>query len=207
MTSKLELYNDTLLYLGEAKLSALSEDNTARRALDDAYDVTAKYCLERGFWNHAIRVVQIDSSASVDPTFGYTYAFTKPDDWLRTFVISSSEYLTPPLLEYVDEPNYWFADCDPLYVRYISNSTSCGMDLSIWPQSFADYVAVRLACRTCKRITGSDTGTERLFALEKKARAVAMSTDAMNEPPAFPPGGTWAGSRRNGMFDQRRSET
>jgi hypothetical protein len=204
VSSKLELFNDALLWLGEKKLTALSTDTTARRALDDAYDVTAKYCLEQGFWNFAMRAVQIDSSASVTPTFGFTYAFTKPTDWIRTHTFSADEELRSPLLEVVDEPNYWFANVDPLYVKYVSNSTAYGMDLSIWPQSFANYVAVRLALRTCKRITGSDTAVLELKKDEKRARADAMSKDAMNEPPGFPPSGSWVQSRFSGMSNRNR---
>jgi hypothetical protein len=204
VVDKLGLYNDALLFIGEARLAALTEDNTARRALDDAYDVTVKYCLEQGFWNFAMRAIQLDHSASVTPTFGFTYAFAKPTDWIRTHSVSVAENMDPPLMQYVDEPNYWFANSDPLYIRYISNDTSYGMDLSLWPASYANYVATRLAARICKRVTGSDTGTQNLVGLEKRAKADAMSKDAMNEPPGFPPNGTWVRSRQSGMMSRSR---
>lgn len=204
MTSKLELYNDALLHLGEKKLTSLATDTTARRALDDAYDVTLKYCLEQGFWNFAHRVVQIDSSASVTPTFGYSFAFVKPSDWIRTYTFSSSENFNPPLFDVVDEAGYWYTDCDPLYVKYISNASAYGGDLSAWPQTFANYVATRLALRTCKRITGSSEGVKDLVVLEKRAKADAGSKDAMNEPPKMPPTGTWVRSRFDGIMTRSR---
>lgn len=207
MASKLSLYNDALLILGERKLASLAEAREPRRALDDAYDKALDFCLEQGFWNFAMRAVQIDSSASVVPTFGFNHAFTKPDDFIRMYRLSAYEQLDPPLLDIVDEPNYWYANCDPLYVKYISDDIAYGQDLSIWPETFADYVANRLAIKTCKRITGKDPG-EDLIRAEKKARMDARAKDAMNEPPGFPPRGTWVRSRGGGFNTRtRRDET
>jgi hypothetical protein len=110
--------------------------------------------------------------------------------------------MSPPLLDYVDEPNYWFANPDPLYIRYISNSTSYGMDLSIWPETFANYVATRLAVKTCKRVTGAAPSAD-LKHDEIRALAEARSKDAMDEPPGFPPRGTWTSSRRFGSSTTR----
>lgn len=197
MATKLGLYNGCLLHLGERKLASLTESREPRRALDDAYDETLRFCLEQGFWNFAMRAVQIDSSASVTPTFGYSFAFPKPTDWIRTHTLSAEETMTTALRdkEIVDEPNYWYANSDPLFVRYVSDSLAYGLDLSLWPETFTDYVQKRLAVQTCNRITGSDTKLEDLLKREKRAKADALSKDAMNEPPGEPPTGSWVRSR------------
>lgn len=198
MADKLSLYNDALLILGERKLGSLSEAREPRRAIDDAYDKALGYCLEAGFWNFAMRAVQIDSSSSVVPTFGYTAAFPKPSDFVRTYKQSQFEQLDPLLLDIVDEPDYWYANCDPIYVKYVSDDIAYGKDLSIWPETFADYVATRLAFKACKRITGKDP-TDELIKGEKRAAAIARGKDAMNEPIGFPPMGTWASARLRGI--------
>src|SRR5690349_21802567 len=110
MTDKLTLYNDALLILGERKLASLAEAREPRRALDDAYDLTLRYALEQGYWNFAIRAVQLAASASVTPAFGYMHAFTKPADFVRVVEQSASETFSPPLIgkEIVDEPGYWY---------------------------------------------------------------------------------------------------
>lgn len=202
MASKLALFNDALLILGERKIASLTEAREPRRALDDAYDGATAYCLEQGYWNWAMRAVQIDSSASVTPTFGYEYAFTKPDDFIRMYRQSAYATLDHPLMDVVDEPNYWYANCDPLYVKYVSSSTAYGMDLSLWPETFADYVSLRLALKTCKRITGAFPN-EDLIKAEKKARMDARAKDAMNEPPGFAPRGSWVRSRGGGFSSTR----
>lgn len=197
MASKLGLYNSALLIIGERKLASLSEPREPRRALDDAWDDAVAYCLEMGFWNFAMRAVQADHSASVTPAFGYTYAFAKPEDFIRTYALGSTETFDPPLLTVVDEPNYWYANIDPLYAKYVSNDTAYGMDLSLWSESFADYVSIRLANKTCKRITGKFPDDD-MKKEEKRALAQARSKDAMDEPPGFPPRGTWVTSRLGG---------
>jgi hypothetical protein len=197
MASKLGIYNDALLHLGEERLASLTEARAPRRALDDAWDDGVEYCLEQGMWNFAARSMRVDSSASIDPSFGFEYAFAKPEDWIRTMVASSSEQLEPPLIgkEYLDEAGYWYANCDPLYVKIVSSGTTYGFDLSFWPQTFAMYVSAHLARRTCVRITGSDNKMKDLFQLEKKARVDARSKDAMNEGVGVQPRGSWARSR------------
>lgn len=194
MTDKLSLYNDALLILGERSLSSLSEAREPRRALDEAYDAALAFCLERGFWNHAMRSVQADSSASVVPTFGYSYAFTKPSDLRRVHSVSAYETMDPPLLQYVDETNYWYANSDPIYVRYVSDDVAYGGDLSLWPETYANYVAHRLAFRTCNRITGQKPDND-LRNDMRRALSDARSKDAMDEPPGFPPRGTWIRAR------------
>lgn len=208
MTSKLEQYNGALLILGERKLSSLAENREPRRALDDAYDSATRYCLEQGYFNFSMRAVQIDSSASVTPSFGYDFAFPKPDDFIRMYRQSQFATLEPVLFEVVDEPNYWYANCDPLYVKYVSDNSAYGGDLSLWPETFADYHQLRLALKTCKRITGA-MPDDKLIAAEKKARMDARAKDAMNEPPGFPPTGTWVRSRRaaGSVNGTRRGET
>ena len=203
MTTKLGIYNDALGLLGERKVASLSEAREPRRVLDDYYDNVIAYCLERGFWNFAMRSVQLDSSASYDPPFGYSYAFEKPTDWVRTFVISANEGFDPPLLSYIDEGGLLYADVDPLFLRYVSNDVAWGLDMSLWTASFSDYVSGRLAVKACKRVTGALPSDE-LLKNEKLTLATARSRDAMDEPPGFPPTGSWVNSRGGGLSNRSR---
>lgn len=192
MTDKLGLYNLSLLFLGERRLASLDENREPRRALDDAYDSALKFCLEQGFWNHAMRVAQIDAVA--DANIGYDYQFTKPTDWVRTYSVSSFATLMPFLQDYVDEGGYWYANSDPLYVKYVSSNESYGANLSLWSETFTTFVSTYLALRSCKRVTGNDPG-DSLKEEFKKSKALARSTDAMNEPPGKFPTGSWVTSR------------
>lgn len=198
MATKLEIYNRSLYHVGERKLSSLTENREPRRTLDDHWSSGVGYCLEAALWNFAIRAVEVESSASVTPTFGFTFAFAKPTDWLRTAMLSDNERFDPPLNNYRDEVGYWWADSDPLYVTYVSNDISYGLDLSQWPESFAEYVAVHLARKICKRLTNGSTEHADLRKEEAQCKLTAVSRDAMNEGVKFRPVGTWVRSRSIG---------
>lgn len=202
---RLSLYNSALAtYLGERTIASLSEDRKPRRVLDRVYDGTLRFCLEQGYWNFAMRAVEIVSSASIESEFGLRYVFTKPEDWIRTSAISADEFFTSPLQSYVDEAEYWIAEIDPIYVKFVSSDAAFGMNLGIWPETYSEYVAVSLARRSCIAIT-SDKGLHRdLIALERRAKLDAMSKDAMNEAqPRFAPAGSWIRSRLGGRGEMR----
>lgn len=199
MADKLSLYNAALGFLEERRLASLSENRESRRVLDDYWTSVPLYCLEQGLFRFSKRVVQIDASSTIVPAFGYINAFTIPNDWIRTVVISTSPDLDPPLLQYNEETGYWYANATPLYVSYISNDPLYGMNIGAWPQAFADYVALRLARKACKRITGKTellSGPAGLINQEDKARRITKANDAMNDPPGMPPVPFWARARR-----------
>ena len=147
------------------------------------------------------RAVLIDASTTLTPGFGYLYAFTIPDDWIRTRLLSASETFNPPLLDVKEEAGYWYANVTPIYVQYNSRAVLYGLDLGAWPASFADYVARRLARQACVRITGSSSmlqGPDGLIRQEQKACNVAAANCAMNEAVGFAPQGSWVRARRGG---------
>lgn len=202
---KINIYNNALGHLGERKLASLTEDREPRRVLDDFYSNALAHCLEKGAWEFAIRSTEIDASTSTSPEFGFTYSFRKPDDWVRTVKVSDSPTLVSPLLSFREENDYWQADCNPLYVEYVSNHASLGGgDLSRWTQAFEDYVTIRLAMLSCKRITGSLTEMDYLVKLEKKAVGGARELNNAGDAPIPQAGGSWVASRRGGMSNRSR---
>lgn len=184
-------------FLGERK-TTLTENREPRRALDDAYDKTLEYCLAAGLWNFATRTARIEYDSDLTPDFGYRRAFTKPDDWVRTVALCSDEFFQCPVLACSDEQGFWFCDLDTVYVKYVSNDTDYGLDLSLWPETYARWVESQLALRIHKRLTQSNVSYDELKKESKKLLADAKSKDAMNEGPQFPPPGTWSSARRGG---------
>lgn len=196
MPSKLTVYNGALRECGERKLSSLTENREPRRVLDSVWDNDfIRQCLSEALWNHAMRTVELTYSPSLSPEFGYRYAFDKPTDWLRTASVCSDDRFTAPLLQYNDEAGYWFADLETIYVRYVSDDPEYGADLSLWPAKFTEYVETKLAAKSAKRITGSDSEAARIDKLAKDKLKGARSVDAMNEPTKFAPEGSWVSSR------------
>ena len=197
--TQLALYNQALLILGERTLSALTEENEFRRALDIAWDSGAivNRWLEQGLWNFSIRTTQQEYQAGVEPDFGYLRAFTKPSDWVRTAMVCEDEYFNSPLTRYEDEQGFIFADLDTIFLSYVSNDSAYGNDMSLWPSTFTRFCEYDLAVRIMKRATGlSLEERDEIKKDHRRALIDARSKDAMNEPARFPPRGSWSRSRQ-----------
>ncbi|MBZ9888945.1 hypothetical protein LB559_13430 [Mesorhizobium sp. BR1-1-3] len=205
MTDQLSLYNGALIKLGQPRLSALTDEGKARRALDAEYAKTLKACLEAAFWNFAMRFVQLEATPSVGSSFGYRYVFDKPDDWIRTAGVTLDGYGKVPLLDYDDRASLLLADNETIYLRYVSNDQDYGMDLGLWPQTFVDFVETSLAWTVCEEVTGSADRKDRLEKARSIAKYKASNTDAMNEAVTrYPPAGRLVQSR--GSSSRRRPE-
>lgn len=205
--TQLALYNESLRLIGERRLASLAENREPRRVLDDVWnDGTIDFCLEQGQWNFAMRAIELTPSATV-PTFGYTKAFDKPSDFIRTAGVAEDEFFNVPLTRMVEEVGFWFADIDPIYVRYVSNSATYGADLSRWPKTFAKYVAAFLASEICFTLTQSSEKQKLMLGIMHQRLIDARSKDAMGDPTAFPPQGNWTASRRTGHGRDRGSRS
>lgn len=197
-TTQLALYNEALRLIGERRIASLSENREPRRVLDDVWnDGAREYCLEQGQWNFAMRAVEITKSDTV-PAFGYINAFDKPNDFIRTCGVAEDEYFNVPLTRMVEEVGFWFADIDPIYVRYISSSANYGLDLTRWPKTFAKYVAAFLASEVVFTLTQSTEKQSYILQLMQRRLIDARSKDAMGDPTAFAPQGNWTVSRKAG---------
>ena len=197
MTTQLKLYNRALHLCGETALSSTSEERESRRLLDAVWDDNGvDYCLTAGQWNFATRTIQIDYDSGITIEFGYRYAFAKPSDYLSLIALSADEYFNTPLNQYNDEQDYWYADEQILYVKYVSNGASYGGDLTAWPAWFTDYVAAYFASKIVKKLT-SDEGLRQSVKDElRRAEFEAKNRDMQNSPARFLPQGSWTSSRQ-----------
>lgn len=197
--TRLSLYNDALLLCGERRLASLSEGREPRYLLDQVWDNgVIDYCLEQGLWNFAMRTVMVEYSPSVEPPFGYRRAFDKPTDYIRTAAFCSDGFFQVPLLQYVDEANFWFTNLDVIYVRYVSNDSSYGADLGKWPRTFERFVSAQMAADIVTKITQDEAKQAKVDKKCKDALLTARNVDAMNEPSARPPAGAWLSARSRG---------
>lgn len=195
-TNRLKLYNSALFLVGERNLASLTESRLPRRLLDHLWDNgVVDFCLEQKQWKFATRTVRLDSDPSLTPEFGYQFGFVKPSDCLRTVAFCSDEYFDHPIERYSDEAGYWFAETDPIYVKYISNDTDYGADLSLWPKSFEAYVAAHMAAEICMGLNQAETKKAALEKLASELLKKAASKDAMDGPTGRLPGGTWTAAR------------
>lgn len=206
---RLSLYNGALRECGERKLASLSENREPRRLLDDVWragEGIPRFVLQAKQWNFARRTVELAADTGIEPTFGYSFAFAQPADFLRTCRLCSDERLTMPLLDYQVEAGYWYTDVEPIYLSYISEDEEYGLDLSKWPPNVVLWVETHMASLIALRLTGSDSKRNDLLKLADMRLKKAASTDAMEGPTEFPPEGSWVRSRRGATGLRRRDD-
>lgn len=176
-----------------------------RRLLDETYDSAVLYILEQGLWNFGSRTVSIEHETDVEPSFGYTYVFEKPSDYVRLVAIGDNGNMWPPLSEFLDEGAYWHANVDPLYVQYVSNGASYGLNTSLWPQGFKRLLEAYLALQIAPDPHASISAAK-LDDLKRHYRDMlrdARGKDAMNQGPQRPPPGRLTMSRAGGFVPKR----
>lgn len=208
MTSRLQLYNAALLELGERALASLTENREPRRLLDQVWaNGAVDFLLGAGQWKFAKKSVELAPETSYTPAFGYQKAYELPADFIRTTAVCSDEYFGTPLLRYSTERGFIFADVEPLYLSYISNDAAYGGNLALWPADFTAYATAYFAGKIASKLTQDKEEWKRLFALQKKCKADALSSDAMESPTTFPPRGSWVSARlgRSGGGGSRNS--
>lgn len=201
-TGQLSLYQGALLHCGSESLKDLTENREPKRKLDQVWDSGrfVKNCLEQADWNFALRTQRIDYDPSITPEFGYQFAFAKPEDWVRTAMISSSGDFSRALTRYSDEAGYWFAAVDTLYVQFVSNDAEYGLDYSKWTESFTEWVEAKLAKKVFKRLTSAKTDYDELVKEEIRLFKRAQRNDVRAQPSVFLPRGNWASSRGGGRI-------
>lgn len=202
-TFKLKLYNGALRVLNEGKLASLTENREPRRLLDDLFDDDwIDTCLEEGLWKFAKRSQQLTASSSIIPPFGYSQVFALPDDYIRMVQISTDPYFSQPLLQYTEEAGYIFCEFDTIYLSYISNDPSFGLDTTLWSRTFKKYVEAHGAAEICGRVLQDATKEATVFKIRKMRLTDAKSKDAMESPIMFPPVGSWVTARRAGRVNR-----
>ena len=200
MTDRLKIYNGALMILGERDLASLTEERESRRKLDQVWnDGGVRRMLEMAQWKFAMRASRVDYDAGVSPEWGFRRAFAKGDDWVVTSAVCQDELYRVPLVRYLDEIGYWWADLDTIYVRYVSDGAQYGGDLSRWPSTFTDAVKGYFAQRIVASVQGASEG--KIDQVEKAAERLlrtAKNKDAMAGPQQFVAPGTWVQSRSGG---------
>lgn len=200
MATKLQVYNNALMLLGERQLASLTENRKPRRLLDQAWDSGAvDACLELSGWTFATRALRLDHDTSLAPDFGMKYVFAHPQDYIQTISICADEMFEVPLQNYQDEGGYWFAHITPIYVRFVSNDDSYGNNIANWPSSFDALVSAYLANETCVSITQSTARQVGAQQAMKMALDSARGKDAIRKPSMRFPTGRLASSRLTGM--------
>lgn len=190
---KLQIYNQALLAMKERRLASLTEDRESRRVLDEVFDTVQQFCLEQGMWKFAMKAASLTQAGA--GSYGFTYVFNKPSDFIHLFAASENASYDPPLVyNFADEAAVFYANATPLKIRYSSNGASNGGDNTKWPAGFKEYVATELAAWTAYAITGNERVAMMLDRRAKILLANSLALYSLVAPPGQLPFNTWARS-------------
>lgn len=208
MVTKLQVYNAALRQCGIGRLNRLEEDRDDRRELDAVYDHCIDLMLEKASWNFALRTVLMEADTDIEPDFGYSYAYTLPDDYKGLAGIGPDERMRSELRDYQIQNEVLYADWDSLYFRYVSNGPEYGLNLGIWPAHFTQATAVLIARESGLPMTKDRGDNGDLYTKFEKALREAKTYDAIDDPVKVRPPGRLAASRsgRHG-YRQRINDT
>lgn len=201
VATKASLFQGAQRLLKDRKLSTAEITGNTRepaRILNDIWDSGAvDDCLQSAQWKFGTRTIFTTASPSIEPDFGYQFAFDKPTDWIRTTGVWMDAMMNTPLTSYRDEAGYLFSSLENIYFSYISNDAQYGGDLSLWPPNFVRFVEAHLAAYAAGPLT--ERGRE-LWAFRKMMLSEASATDAMSDPTKHLPIGSWVKARLSGGY-------
>lgn len=196
--SRVDICNLALLKLGSgSKITALTDNSVAARALSVTYDLIRRAELRAHYWAFAIKRAALP--ATTPPAWGYTAAYTVPVDCLRVIQVNQF-YLTPGLLDYnTADASAWAIEsgqilCDysaPLNIRYVWDVT----DEGTYDVLFNVMFAARLAYECCEQITNSNTKKQSIAEDYKQALGMAIRAGAIEKPPALIGDDSWMMAR------------
>lgn len=154
VSSKVELCNHALSYLGESRISSLDDANERARICNALYGQTRDELLADFEWPFAISRRALSSVEEENLTeFDYRYAL--PADYLRLLdVLDSKTYQEKEnyrvkQFDYAIEGNRLLTDLTPCYVKYIRRIE----EPNTYPEAFVQAFALTLAAKVSPRLS------------------------------------------------------
>jgi hypothetical protein len=198
MASQVEIANRALTKIGEARITALSDNLEAARVISAMWDIVRDSELRARNWNFSITRASLAALVTT-PAFRYTYEFQLPSLCLKVIQVgeyypgpSMSDYRNAPEAEYQIEGRKILTDYPaPLYIRYVESITDTGQ----WDAMFVEAFACKLAIEICERLTQSNTKRQLAAEEYKEAISMAVRSDAVENPPEAIPDSAWLLSR------------
>lgn len=149
--TKLQLYDNALLLIGQRALTGLTEDREPRHLLDSVYDLDAiAYCLEIVKPVFASKIVTLNTPAT-SSEHDLDSVHTLPSDYITVVGVYSDPKLDQPISRYLIEGNTLACEYDAIYLRYTSDDYVT--DFTNWSASFSRVASAYLAREISIKLT------------------------------------------------------
>jgi hypothetical protein len=197
------IYNRALQILGIEEINSNTDDSVRKVKLDVALSSDlVESLLEDTSWHWAVSSAKIQENPSLEPEWGFTKVFDKPDNMQRLDGVFVDPYMQVPLKHYKDEGPYIFAEVTELYIQYVNREFLT--DPSSWPAHFKRLVSSAMARDVAPSFGKNAQERYDILAVFKDAQAESKNIDAMQSPPRTISNGSWTSSRFQGNQYRRR---
>jgi len=192
--TKLQIYNDALLLLGERPLDTITDAVEARYRLDSAWGLGAvDYCLELVQPRFAVLVEKM-TSVVTDPDHGYTNVYDLSSatyipnqDYLKFVGLFSDSGLNQPIERNFRDGNTLACNYSTVYFRYVASSVTVtpsakdatGYDTVTMTAAFLKVITAYLARELAVRLDSDDL--ERMNGLFDDRVSAARELDKQDE--------------------------
>lgn len=175
--SAVDICNGALTKLGEATISALTDDNPRARACNVVFENTRDLVLQEHPWNFAIERQQIAADTNV-PVYEFTSQYALPTTPYCLRVIN---------IENADATHTWQVEgrlivtdlTGPIKIKYIARRTN----YQEWPPSCIEALEARIALEIAEKVTRSSTRVSEMAGLYQDKIRVARSADGQEGSP------------------------
>jgi len=169
MNDKLAVINAALMKVGLPLAASLNDCDWNASTI---FDAVAEQALRSFPWGFATRFAAL--APAREPSFGFRYAYTMPDDCLRVIDVRCADDLRAPKARFVISARQVYANVSPCNCRYVTRD----LDPANWPTDFADAVASRVAAEIASLSAQTMSMTPNLIQLYQLALAQAQAIDA-----------------------------
>lgn len=186
-----DICNMALDLLEEAPITSIDEASSVARWFKRNFWPKAWALMRKHPWNFALaRIVLTENAAT--PTFGWSYAYQAPVDFLRILPLTvDGEDNGVPLPYKVEQDQILTDQPAPIYVRYIKRISNTGQ----FDNSFCEALAALLAMGAAHLITGKQSYADRMQQVFQSQMLDAQSVDALEGTPEDPIDNDWIAAR------------
>jgi hypothetical protein len=203
-----DIANNALRAIGSEKITDLTTDTTIRGIrLQDLYNDVVLKLLRRGDWWFAQRRASLTEDTAA-PLSGWENQYPLPTDFVRMTsvspydsdrdratmpyalgVVKSGDEVSP------DDPGRkLYCNSSTVYIVYVYAQTGAS-DPALWTADFAEAVAQELGYRMIKAGVKSSQSAQEQRIEARRALAVAMSTEGIEDYPKELAAGSWVTER------------
>lgn len=198
MAADVDVVNYGLVLIGEARITALSENTKAAREASAIFAVSRDALLAAHNWRFAMARTTLNALA-IAPVFGYDRQFQLPEDCLRPVFIGEyyagldlGDYRGSQDEVYTIEGRQILTSLDaPLRLQYVKRVTQA----ALFDPCFVAALGARLGAELAISLTGSSQKKNAALADMNRMVIEAGRVNAIQQPPQKLPDDEWVMSR------------